>query len=261
MPAQPEPRREGEPARHTFDDLLRVMAELRGPQGCPWDRAQTPQSLRPFLLEEAYELLDALDRDDAAAIREELGDLLLQVVFQSQLAAEAGRFDARDVVEALVRKLITRHPHVFGGERLETADEVLAHWYAAKRSARREPFEGIPRALPALAAAQKVLERAGELGFRWPDARAAAEQVRAEVAEVEEAAGPARAAEEVGDLLLAAVALAVLLRVDAEQALRDATRRFVERFARAQALAAAEGAPLESRAPAEMLAYWERAKR
>jgi len=246
--------------RSTFEDLVAVMARLRAPGGCPWDRAQTPQTLRPYLLEEAYEVLDALDRGDQGALREELGDLLLQVVFHAQMAAEAGHFTVAEVVDDLVRKLIERHPHVFSQARLDTAEMVLAHWQNAKQARRAGALDGIPVALPALVRAQKVQERARGQGFRWPDARAAVAKVRAELAELEEVSSPAAAAEELGDAFFTLINVAIIHGVDAEQAVRDATRKFTARFTRLESLAAAAGRPLPEHSPDELLALWEQAR-
>ncbi|MDQ7849007.1 MAG: nucleoside triphosphate pyrophosphohydrolase [Armatimonadota bacterium] len=247
-------------APYTFDDLVAVMARLRGPGGCPWDRAQTPRSLRPYLLEETYETLEAIDRGDGTALREELGDLLLQVVFQARMAEEAGGFTIGEVVDGLVRKLIDRHPHVFGDARLETAEAVLAHWHDAKQAKREAPFAGVPEALPALARAQKVQERVRALGFRWPDLQAAVAKARAELGELQTASDPEAAADELGDALFTLINVAIFHGVDAEQALRDATRKFVQRFTRLEALARATGRPLREHTLQELLALWEQAK-
>jgi len=247
-------------ASYTFDDLVAVMARLRGPGGCPWDRAQTPRSLRPYLLEETYETLEAIDRGEDAALCEELGDLLLQVVFQARMAEEAGGFTIGEVIDGLVRKLIERHPHVFGDTRLETAEAVLAHWHDAKQAKREAVFAGIPQGLPALARAQKVQERVRALGFRWPDLQAAVAKARAELGELEAAATPEAAADELGDALFTLINVAIFHGVDAEQALRDATRKFIQRFTRLEALARASGRPLREHASEELLALWEQAK-
>jgi MazG family protein len=230
--------------RFEFDDLVAVMARLRGPDGCPWDREQTHASLAPYLLEETYEVLETISRGDPDALRGELGDLLLQVVFHAQMADEAGTFDVGAVVDGLVRKLLARHPHVFGDLRLETADAVLQTWHELKRreAPERGILEGIPAALPALARAQKLLGRAGRAGEGQTPAdparaahaaRGALEQAAARLAGP---ADPGAAAatigstgrvEAVGALLLAVVALAAAGGVDAESALREACDRFV----------------------------------
>lgn len=249
--------------RYTFDDLLRVMARLRGPDGCPWDRAQTHRSLRPYLLEETYETLEAVDREDAAALSEELGDLLLQVVFHAQMAEEGGGFSAADVVDGLVRKLIDRHPHVFGPLPLPDAGAVLAHWEEAKTARRGSLSEGIPQTLPALAHAQKVQERVRATGFQWPDAQAALAKVRDELVELERAAeggGGDEIADELGDLFFTLINVAIFHGVDAEMAARDATRKFLDRFGRVQTLADASGRPLAQHSLDELLALWARSK-
>lgn len=246
-------------SRYSFDDLVQVMARLRAPGGCAWDREQTPQTLRPYLLEETYEALDAIDRNDHGALREELGDVLLQVVFHAQMAGEAGHFTAGDVIDGLVRKLIDRHLHVFSATPLPTAEAALAHWEAAKQAHRGSLFDGIPPDLPALARAQKVQARVRAAGFRWPDVQAAADKVRSELAELEAASGQ-DVAEELGDTFFTLINVAIFHGVDAEQALRDATRKFVERFARIQTLAAAAGRPLRDHSLDELLALWQQAK-
>ncbi len=246
-----------------FDDLVNIAARLRSPDGCPWDRAQTPRSLRPYLLEETYETLDAIERADAAALSEELGDLLLQVVFHAQMAEEAGRFGIAGVVDGLVQKLIDRHPHVFGPARPADAASVLAHWEEAKQAKRGSLFEGIPEALPALAHAQKVQERARATGFQWPDATAALAKVRDELGELEAAAARGTTAEitdELGDLFFTLINIAIFHHVDAELTVRDATRKFLERFGRVQALADASGRPLREHTLDEMLALWAESK-
>ncbi len=232
--------------RFTFEDLVAVMARLRGPEGCPWDREQTHGSLAPFLLEETHEVLDAIGRGDQAALRDELGDLLLQVVFHGQMSGESGGWTAADIVDGLTRKLIDRHPHVFGDVRLETPGEVLAQWHALKRREApfRGAFDGIPDSLPALARAQKLVSRAltNGLAADLPDeplraAALVAERLhRAMAVAAQEVDGTAdrrrasdapRLADAFGDLLLAAVMLAETVGIDAESALRDACRRFL----------------------------------
>jgi tetrapyrrole methylase family protein/MazG family protein len=212
-------------AEGSFAELVGIMARLRGPQGCPWDREQDHRSLRRCLLEEAYEVLEAIDAEDAEALRQELGDVLLQVVFHAQLAAEAGEFGIEDVVTGLRDKLVARHPHVFGGAAAETAEEVLHQWDSLKREEQgvegKTPLTDVPKALPALARAQVVRRRASRagLGRSAGEARAAAEDaIRCLEQEGVDGAATERA---VSELLLAVVDLACAKGVDAEQALRE----------------------------------------
>jgi tetrapyrrole methylase family protein/MazG family protein len=221
--------------RFTFEDLVAVMARLRGDQGCPWDRQQTHATLGRYLLEEAHETLEAIARGDPHALRQELGDLLLQVVFHGQLAREAGTFTADDVVDGLVRKLLARHPHVFGDLRLGTAREVEVQWEELKRREEpaRGPLDGLPATLPALARVQAVVERLAraEGGRDLTDAAAAAAALRAAADAALAAAEAPEAARTraVGDLLLAAARLATALQVNAETALRAAGDRIALR--------------------------------
>jgi len=240
-------------------DLVRVVARLRGPDGCPWDREQTHRTLRRHLLDEAYELLDAIEDGDPDRLKDELGDVLLQSVFHAEIARQEGTFDVDDVAESTVEKLIRRHPHVFADVEADTPSEVYANWErikAAEESATTAIDEGVPSALPALAAAQKVQRRAAGRGFDWAELAGAVEKVREELAELEEAArrhegqdreGAAKDAleEEVGDVLFAVSALARKLGVDAETALRSTVRKFVRRFDAMQRAAASEGISLD----------------
>jgi tetrapyrrole methylase family protein/MazG family protein len=242
------------------------MARLRGPDGCPWDRAQTHASLRRHLLDEAYELLDAIDEGDPVRIKEELGDLLLQSVFHAQMAADAGVFDIDDVAESTVEKLIHRHPHVFADVKAETPEQVYGNWERIKAAAKGEHgiTEGIPKALPSLLAAQKIQRRAAGRGFDWAELAGAVEKVREELAELEEAAqdyaeedreGSAKDAleEEVGDVLFAVSALARKLGVDAETSLRRAVSKFVRRFEAMELQAAREGVNLRDFTEEELI--------
>jgi tetrapyrrole methylase family protein / MazG family protein len=228
------------------------MHRLRGPGGCPWDLEQTHQSLGRHLLEEAHETLEAIDSGDRDRLRDELGDLLLQVVFHSEMARQEGTFDVDDVAEGIVRKLIRRHPHVFGNLEVESAAEVLVNWERIKTEERGEhPLDDdIPASLPALARAAKVQRRAAGSGFDWRSSEGAVEKVREELAELEtEVAGgasPERIEEELGDLLFAVATLGRRLDVDPETALRKATRRFGERFERMREQAARDGVSLEN---------------
>jgi len=262
--------------------LIEIMAALRTPgTGCPWDLEQTFATIVPFTLEEAYEVADAIERGDFADLRDELGDLLLQVVFHARMAEQAGRFDFGGVVEAITAKLIRRHPYVFADAGDLSSDEVTAQWGRVKAEEKRlraeareaaglepEPrpsaLAGAPLALPALTRALKLQQKAGKVGFDWSDARAVIAKLREETDEIEaeiDAGEQAKAAEEVGDLLFAVANLARHLEVDPEGALRGANAKFERRFAHIEARLAAEG-----RAPAgasldEMEALWNEAKR
>jgi tetrapyrrole methylase family protein/MazG family protein len=247
-------------------DLLRVMHRLRGPEGCPWDLEQTHQSLGRHLLEEAHETLEAIDSGDPDGLRDELGDLLLQIVFHSEMARQEGTFDVDDVAEGIVRKLIRRHPHVFGDVEVESAAEVLVNWERIKTEEKGEhPLdEDIPASLPALARAAKVQRRAAGFGFDWRSSDGAVEKVREELGELEgEVAGgapSARIEEELGDLLFAVAALGRRLNLDPETALRKATRRFGDRFERMREQAARDGVALEGLSEDEVLARFRAAR-
>jgi tetrapyrrole methylase family protein/MazG family protein len=237
---------------------------LRAPDGCPWDREQDHRTLARHLLEETHELLQAIDADDDPAIRDELGDLLLQVTFHAQIAADEGRWDIDDVADALVAKLVHRHPHVFGDVAVANADEVLVNWEklkAEETGGRKAVDEDIPATLPALARAAKVQRRAAGWGFAWRSPERAMAKLREEIAELEEAAtDPERAEDELGDVLLAAVAVGRQLGLDAESALRRATTRFAGRTERTLALAAERGIDPETLDEEELLALYREAK-
>jgi MazG family protein len=245
-------------------DLVRVQARLRAPDGCPWDREQDHRTLARHLLEETHELLEAIDADDDSAIRDELGDLLLQVTFHAQIAADDGRWDIDDVADALVAKLVHRHPHVFGDVAVDSADEVLVNWEklkAEETGGRKAVDAEIPATLPALARAAKVQRRAAGWGFTWRSREGALGKLREEVDELEDAADdPARAEEELGDVLLAVVAVSRQLGLDAESALRRATTRFADRAERTLALAAERDLDPEALGEDELLALYLEAK-
>jgi ATP diphosphatase len=261
--------------------LNEIMAALRTPEtGCPWDLEQTFATIAPYTLEEAYEVADAIERGDVANLREELGDLLLQVVFHARMAEEEGRFDFGDVVEAITRKLIRRHPHVFGDARDLSSDEVKALWGLIKAEEKRERAEarraaglaadeasgalaGVPLALPALTRALKLQEKAGKVGFDWNDPRAVLAKLREEIDEVEaelDAGDAKRVADEVGDLLFAVVNLARHLRADPETALRGANAKFERRFAHIESRLRESGRAPTDATLDEMEALWGEAK-
>jgi MazG family protein len=245
------------PSRAGGDNLLelvRVIHRLQAPDGCPWDREQTHHSLARHLLEEAHETLEAIDSDDPERLREELGDLLLQVVFHAEIGSREGAFDIDDVAESVVAKLIKRHPHVFGKVKVDSANEVLVNWERIKMEEKGEhPVDhDIPVTLPALARASKVQRRAAGTGFDWRTREAALAKVHEELIELENAPTE-RAEDEMGDLLFALAALGRRLDVDPETALRKATARFAERFDRMKDQAAAEGLDLEQMTDSELL--------
>lgn len=256
-------------AQQAIERLLSIMERLRGPDGCPWDREQTLRSLRPYVLEETYEVLEAIDAGDPREHREELGDLLLQIVFQAQLRKEEGRFDFADVADAISEKLVSRHPHVFGDADVKDAEAVLRQWAALKREEKRargggeSVLEGVPREMPALARADRLTEKASRIGFDWPDAGGARAKLAEELGELDEAiaSGDRDAIEhELGDLLFAAANLSRKLGVPPEEALRSAVGRFVERFSHVERELARRGVGHGEATLTEMDALWDEAK-
>ena len=273
-----------------FTKLIGIMAALRAQNGCPWDRKQTHESLKPYLLEETYEVLETIDQGDRAKLREELGDVLLQVIFHSQIAAEAGTFTIEDVLDTLADKLIRRHPHVFGNSEqvgsLANGEQVVSQWEDIKRAERdaagknESALAGVPKTLPALLRAYQTQARAARVGFDWPHNAAGLEQifgkVAEEVTELKEAlaqAGSQVEAElsqpgghteieaELGDILFSLVNLARFVKVNPEEALRRSTNRFIDRFHLVESQAAEKGTPLTNMTLDEMDLLWEEAKR
>lgn len=252
-----------------FQQLLDVMKRLREPGGCPWDREQTPTSLKPFLIEEAYEVLEAIESGRSAAVREELGDLLFQVVFHARLAEERGDFTMTDLLGQLIEKMIRRHPHVFGDAAVSNANEALVQWETIKqreaeeRGQQRSLLDGVPRALPSLLRAQRVQSKAARVNFDWPDARAAWAKVEEEIREAAEALAsgdPRRIHDELGDALFSLVNVARLSALDADDALHGAIEKFRRRFADMEAELAARGTTVSAVAPDELERSWEAAK-
>ena len=248
--------------------LTEIMARLRGEGGCPWDRQQTLESLKQYLIEESYEVIDAIDSGNPERHLDELCDLLLQVLFQSQIRREEGKFSFDDVVESLEKKLVRRHPHVFGEERAETAEQVLKRWEEIKGSekgskTRESVLDGVPKALPALVKAQRIQSRAARIGFDWADTEGVVAKLEEELVEVKETIAekePRRQKEELGDLLFSAVNLSRFLGISAELALQEAVERFSGRFRVAERLAAADGRKLSDCGLDEMERYWQVAK-
>lgn len=251
----------------SFESFQETVAHLRAPDGCPWDREQTHLSLRPHLLGETYEALEALDRESVTDLKEELGDLMLQLVIQIQIATENGEFQMADVLSGINTKLIRRHPHVFGDTDVENVSEVLHNWEALKEAERKEggngqgSLDGVPGSLPALAQALEFQSRAARVGFDWPDVTGALAKVDEEVREVQgEDGGDAQAAE-MGDLFFALVNVARWLDIDPEAALRGANQRFKARFAKVEAAVWAEGKSLSKMDIDALEALWQAAKR
>jgi len=247
----------------TFEGLRRIIARLRAPDGCPWDRVQTHASLKSYLLEEAYEAVAALDENDLDKLCDELGDLLLEVLLHVQLAEEAGEFTLQDVVYRIASKLVRRHPHVFGDEQADTPEEVMARWAALKREERGDEgsaVAGMPLAMPALALAQRLQDRAASVGFQWPDIGGAMAKLDEEIGELAAAGDPDQRREEMGDVLFMLVSLARHLDLDAEEALRLANNKFRRRFTSMEAIARERGLLLADLALAQLEALWEAAK-
>jgi MazG family protein len=243
-------------------DLVRVMARLRGPGGCPWDREQTHASLARHLLEETHETLDAIDAGDGDRLREELGDVLLQVVFHAQMAADDGAWDVDDVAQGIVEKLIRRHPHVFGDVEVTGADEVLVNWERIKADEKgAKPLEDdIPETLPALARASKVQRRAAGWGFEWRSVDSALGALKEEVGELETHTDADNAEQEIGDVLFATVSVARRLGVDPESALRRTVRGFAERYERFNQMLEERGLTLDDVPEDEVRALFREAR-
>ena len=251
------------PVAGSFERFQETIAHLRAPEGCPWDRKQTHLSLREYLLEEAYEVLEALDNEDSEALREELGDLLLQIVLHSQIAVEEGEFSMADIIAMVNSKMIKRHPHVWGDVQVENADQVVANWEKikqqehTKQNTRQSILDGVPQALPALAKAEKLQSRAAKVGFDWPKIDEVYAKLSEELAEVQAATTDAERADEIGDVLFAVANIARWYNVDPEIALRKTTEKFARRFRYIEERA---GRDLKDMTLAEMDALWDEAK-
>ncbi len=261
------------PAGAALAELLQIMARLRDPEdGCPWDLEQDFASIAPYTLEEAYEVAEAIQRNDAGDLRDELGDLLFQVVFHAQMAHEQGWFDFDDVVDAINRKLVRRHPHVFGNDKISDARAQTEAWERHKASERAakgivgdSAVDGIPLAMPALVRAQKIQRRASRVGFDWDDIQGVVAKLEEELAELKQALDSRepveRVQEELGDLLFSGVNLARFLEADAESLLRHASHKFEDRFRLVEQLAQEQRRALQDCTLEELEAYWQAAKR
>ena len=248
-------------------DLEEIVRLLRAPGGCPWDAEQTHQSIRRNFLEEAYEAAEAIDEDSPEHLKEELGDVLLQVALHAQMEREEGRFDLDGVADGICKKLIFRHPHVFGDVAVSGTGEVLSNWEALKRQEKgqatnTDALEAVARALPALWRAEKVQKKAAKAGFDWPDVSGALDKLSEELEELKAAvASGTNVEEELGDLLFSAVNAARFVKADPEEALNGATDKFIGRFRKVEAEAARQGKSMEDMSLAELDALWERAKK
>lgn len=248
-------------------DLEDLVRTLRGPGGCPWDRAQKVTDIKPYLLEECYEVLDAIDHSPPGKLREELGDLLFHIVFIAQMAAEKGDFTLREVLEGIHAKMVRRHPHVFGSGSAEDPDAVRKNWWKIKQAEGATPgshLEGVPRHLPALQRAYRLGQRASQVGLDWPGPMPVLDKVREEIDELESALAAASAPqirEELGDALFALANLARLLKENPEETLQQSNAKFLERFQRLEQRALEKGGKLETMEPEEIDRLWEEIKK
>lgn len=252
----------------SFESFAEIVAHLRAPDGCPWDKEQTHETLRKHLLEESYEALSAIDSGDFADMREEFGDLLLQIVLQSQIANEEGRFNVNQVVHGIYSKIVRRHPHVFGELELDGVDGVLLNWEKLKETERKNNgqnnkglLDGVPLALPALNQAQEYQDRAARVGFDWPEIDGVLEKIAEEIEEVKQSKDEAELNSELGDLLFALVNLARWKKVDAESALRGTNTKFKKRFGYVEQGAKKQGRNLSELPLDEMESLWQEAKK
>src|SRR2546428_7745493 len=254
-------------AKRSFDELVKLMTRLRGPDGCPWDRKQTLSTLKPFIVEESYEVVEAIDQDDRGALAEELGDFLLQAVFVSEIAREEGSFDIYDVIAAIYNKLVKRHPHVFGDVEAKDAEQVLVNWEKLKNEERKAEnksvLAGVPQSLPALLKASRLTEKAARVGFDWRCAEDVFAKIDEEIGELREAVDAGdqqKIHDEVGDLLFSIANIARKLGVNAEEALQSSNRKFTSRFESMERAVRSEGRNLDQLSLEQMDALWDQAK-
>ena len=254
--------------RYSVEDLLKIMEILRSENGCPWDREQTHQSIRKNMIEETYEVVEAIDRQDPVLLQEELGDVLLQVVFHSRMEEEAGRFSFDDVADGICKKLIERHPHIFGDVVAADAEQVLKNWDAIKKQQKgqdsyAQTLADVPNVLPALMRASKVQQRAARAGFDYENIQQALDDLKSELQELSSAlkAGDSKnAGEELGDLLFAAVNVSRFLKLDGEETLTAATEKFIRRFTRVEELSAQKGVDMKTAGIDALNDLWKQAK-
>jgi tetrapyrrole methylase family protein/MazG family protein len=249
---------------HKFNTLVAIIAKLRAPDGCPWDKEQTHQSLRENLLSETYEVLEALDEGDKDKLREELGDLLLQIVLHAQIAKDNGEFKVDDVIKSISSKIVRRHPHIFGSVKVKDADEVMHNWEALKKEEREEGvsvLEGVPEGMPALAYAYEISRRAVRVGFEWENIEGVIDKLIEEIKEIKESGSQEEKEKEYGDLLFTLVNVARWEGIDAESALRQANRKFFKRFAHMEELCRQRNIDFQKLSFKEKDELWEEAKK
>ncbi len=254
--------------QYNMQDLIQILKCLRAPGGCPWDREQTHKSIKNDFLEEVYEVIDAIQTDDADALCEELGDVLLQVVFHTQIAQEVNAFTFDQVTDGICKKLILRHPHVFGDVQADTSEAVLKNWDTIKRQEKHQDtftstLQSVPKAFPALMRAQKVQKRASKSGMDWPEAKSCAAKLTEEVAELQaacQAGAPEQVFEELGDVLFSVVNVSRFLKVNAEEALAAATDKFIARFNAVEDMALSMGRSMDAMSAQELDVLWQKAK-
>jgi len=250
-----------------FAEFVEVIRRLRAPDGCPWDRAQSPETLKPYVIEEAYEVVEAVERGEPAAVCEELGDLLLQIVLQAQIYSETNAFTIADVIQGIHAKMLERHPHVFGDAKADTPEEVRQNWVRIKQETKGEKSSAlgeVPRSLPALLRARRLTENAAQVGFDWSRTEEVVEKVKEEWQELEKATASGdqkKIVHEFGDVLFALVNLARFLKINPEEALRQTLDRFTARFRFIEDSAQAAGKRLEEMDLDEMESYWQEAKK
>lgn len=247
-----------------FEKLVDIMAQLRGPNGCPWDIEQTPQSAVAYIVEEAFETVEAIESGDPAAVKEELGDLLLQAVFQAQMVSDTTRaFTIDDVIDAITQKLIVRHPHIFGDTTVADSAEVLVNWEkikAKEKPERTSMLDGLPKGLPALLKAYRIGQKASRVGFDWKDISGILDKIEEEARELHAAKTAVEIESELGDLLFTLANLGRFLKVDPETALRKSTEKFIQRFQWMEAQCKQKGTPLQDLSDSEWDALWNQAK-
>lgn len=248
-----------------FEKLVRIMAQLRSPDGCPWDKEQTHKSLKPYLIEEAYEVLETIEEENPDGLKEELGDLLLQVIFHAQLAKENNEFTILDVLQSINEKLTIRHPHVFGEVQINTADEQRIHWeHIKKRERKRSCLYGVPKQLPALLRARRIQQKASTVGFDWKEKEQVWEKVKEEIKELSaviRSEQQEKIEEEFGDLLFSLVNLSRFIKINPEDALNRAIDKFIDRFQKLEKTMEKEGQDLKKATLKEMDKIWNRIKK